>query len=130
MLSTHQLRFCGRPGGGRAQRVTTQHIEAADLIVAMDLSHLELMAREFPSALSKTTLLGLFAPDGRAEISDPYDFGPAATREVLEQIVRAVHGLAGLQPASQASSTRHPNPVEPADSRADKREEPAPSVPR
>jgi protein-tyrosine-phosphatase len=89
----------------RAQRATARHIEAADLIVVMDLSHLELMEREFPDALAKTTLLGLFSPDDPAEIRDPYDFGPAATRTVLEQIVRAVQGLSA-HPAIAERVTR------------------------
>jgi protein-tyrosine-phosphatase/predicted ATP-grasp superfamily ATP-dependent carboligase len=81
----------------RAQRVTAGQVEAASLIVCMDLAHLELIEREFPSALEKTTLLGLFAEDGPAEIRDPYDLSPPATRVVLEQMLRAVDAFAGMQ---------------------------------
>jgi protein-tyrosine phosphatase len=81
----------------RAQRVTAGQVEAASLIVCMDLAHLELIEREFPSALEKTTLLGLFAEDGPAEIRDPYDLSPSATRVVLEQMLRAIDAFAGMQ---------------------------------
>jgi protein-tyrosine phosphatase len=105
----------------RARQVTDRHIEAADVVVVMDLRHLELMAREFPEALPKTTLLGLFAPAGPAEISDPYEFSPAATHEVLEQIVRAVDGFAALQPARPAPPPAMPAVAGPPE------EEPAPA---
>jgi hypothetical protein len=68
------------------------------------------MAREYPEALAKTTLLGLFAPEGPAEIADPYDFGPAATRTVLEQIMRAVESFARLQPAAEKTPATVPMP--------------------
>jgi protein-tyrosine phosphatase len=81
----------------RARRVTAGQIAAADLVVCMDLAHLELMEREFPEALPKATLLGLFADDGPAEIRDPYDMNPAATRAVLVQMMRALDAFAGAQ---------------------------------
>jgi protein-tyrosine-phosphatase/predicted ATP-grasp superfamily ATP-dependent carboligase len=83
--------------GARAQRVTASQIAAANLIVCMDLAHLELIEREFPEALDKTTLLGLFADDGPAEIRDPYDLSPSATRVVLQQMLRAIDAFAGVQ---------------------------------
>jgi protein-tyrosine-phosphatase len=83
--------------GARAQRVTASQIAAANLIVCMDLAHLELIEREFPEALDKTTLLGLFADDGPAEIRDPYDMSPSATRIVMQQMLRAIDAFAGVQ---------------------------------
>ncbi len=78
----------------RAQRVTAAQVAAADLVVCMDLSHLERVALEFPDALAKTTLLGLFDPAGPVEIRDPYDLSPAATREVFVRMLRALDALA------------------------------------
>jgi protein-tyrosine-phosphatase len=81
----------------RAQRVTAGQIVAANLIVCMDLAHLEMIEREFPEALPKATLLGLFAAEGPAEIRDPYDMSPSATRAVLVQMLRAIDAFAGVQ---------------------------------
>ena len=77
----------------RAKRVSAAQVAAADLVVCMDVSHLLRMRQEFPEALHKTTLLGLFDPPGAAEISDPYDMGPDATRAVLQRILHALDGL-------------------------------------
>ena len=79
----------------RARRVTAAQVAAADLIVCMDVGHLDRMAAEFPDALSKTTLLGLFTPDGPAEIRDPYDLSPSATRAVFVEMLQAIDALAG-----------------------------------
>lgn len=78
----------------RARRVTPAQVAAADLIVCMDVSHLERMAAEFPEATSKTTLLGLFEPAGPVEIRDPYDMSPGATRAVFREMLRAIDALA------------------------------------
>lgn len=79
----------------RARRVTAEQIDAADLIVCMDVTHLERMAREFPHAMSKTTLLGLFNADGPTEMKDPYDLSPPATLAVFEDMLRSIDALVG-----------------------------------
>jgi protein-tyrosine-phosphatase/predicted ATP-grasp superfamily ATP-dependent carboligase len=94
----------------RAHRVTAAEVERADLVVCMDVGHLERMAREFPQALGKTTLLGLFHAAGPVEMSDPYDLSPAATRAVFEQMLRAIDALAAQAPRALADAT----PPEPA----------------
>jgi len=88
----------------RARRVTADQIAAADLIVCMDVSHLERMAAEFPQALAKTTLLGLFDADGPVEMKDPYDMSPSATLAVFEDMLRAIDALASnaARPVSPA----------------------------
>ena len=78
----------------RARRVTAAQVAAADLIVCMDVTHLDRMAVEFPDAMSKTTLLGLFNPDGPIEMRDPYDMSPSATLGVFEDMLSAVDALA------------------------------------
>jgi len=87
--------------GARARRVTAAQVEQADLIVCMDLGHLQRMADEFPQALGKTTLLGLFEPGGPVEMRDPYDLSAAATRAVFVQMLQAIAALAAL--AAQAA---------------------------
>jgi protein-tyrosine-phosphatase/predicted ATP-grasp superfamily ATP-dependent carboligase len=85
----------------RARRVTAVQVEAADLIVCMDVTHLDRMAAEFPGAMSKTTLLGLFNADGPIEMRDPYDMSPSATLAVFEDMLRSIDALArDAKPAS------------------------------
>ena len=78
----------------RARRVTAAQIAAADLIVCMDVTHLERMAAEFPQAMGKTTLLGLFNTAGPTEMKDPYDLSPSATLAVFEDMLRSIDALA------------------------------------
>ncbi len=88
----------------RARRVTAAQIDAADLIVCMDVTHLERMAAEFPQAMGKTTLLGLFNAAGPTEMKDPYDLSPSATLAVFEDMLRSIDGLASgaALPAARA----------------------------
>ena len=78
----------------RSIRVTREQVDAADLIACMDLANLDQLVAEFPAARSRSTLLGLFRPDGPAQIKDPMGLSPAATRAVLVQILGALDGLA------------------------------------
>jgi len=78
----------------RSIRVRREQVDAADLIACMDLANLDRLVAEFPTAKSRSTLLGLFRPDGPAQINDPLGLSPAATRAVLAQILAALDGLA------------------------------------
>ena len=89
----------------RARRVTAAQVDQADLIICMDVSHLQRMANEFPQALGKTTLLGLFRPGGAMEMRDPYDLSPAATRVVFQDILQAIDALAAQAPRAAADAT-------------------------
>lgn len=64
-----------------------------DLILVMDLSNYERLANEFPQALAKTLLLGLFKPRPSVSIRDPYQAPESEIRSVLNEIVAAVNGL-------------------------------------
>jgi len=88
----------------RAHRVTPAQVAQADLIVCMDVSHLERMAHEFPQAMGKTTLLGLFRPGGAMEMRDPYDLSPAATRDVFVEMLAAIDALAAQAPRAVAAN--------------------------
>ena len=89
----------------RARRVTAAQVAQADLIVCMDVSHLQRMASEFPHAMRKTTLLGLFRPGGAMEMRDPYDLSPAATRVVFQDMLQAIDALAAQAPRAAADAT-------------------------
>lgn len=73
-----------------SQRLTAEQVGAADLIIAMDLANLERLRREFPEAMARATLLGLFRPSGPVEIADPISLSPAATERVLGELNSAL----------------------------------------
>jgi protein-tyrosine-phosphatase len=77
-----------------SRRVSKEQVGAADLIVAMDFANLRAIATEFPEALPRATLLGLFDPKGPAEIPDPYDMAPESTQLVLQRMLVALTALA------------------------------------
>ena len=73
-----------------SRRLTAEQVAAADLIIAMDLANLERLQREFPEAMVRATLLGLFRPSGPVEIADPISLSPAATERVLGELHAAL----------------------------------------
>jgi protein-tyrosine-phosphatase len=86
-------------------------VAQADLIVCMDVSHLERMAREFPHAMRKTTLLGLFRPGGAMEMRDPYDLSLAATRDVFVEMLAAIDALAAQAPRATDAASADATPA-------------------
>jgi len=79
----------------RSRRVTADQIAHADLILVMDLKNYRSLASEFPEAVARTTLLGLFGPERSVNIRNPDGRSEAETRRILQQISSAVHSLAG-----------------------------------
>ncbi len=90
----------------RAQRVTARQVAEAELIVCMDLDNLSRMAAEFPDALARTTLLGLFDPGGAPEVRDPYALPDPDARAELERMLAAIDALARALNASRGPETR------------------------
>jgi protein-tyrosine phosphatase len=84
-----------------ARRVSAAQIAGAQLIVCMDLDNLSRLAAEFPDALERTTLLGLFDPDVPPEVRDPYTMPESETRAELERMLAAVDALARAFEASR-----------------------------
>lgn len=78
----------------RSQVLTPEHVDRSELILAMDLENLDRFKQQFPSALARTTLLGLFSPSCRLEIPDPYNLNYEQTRQVLQELSKAIDGLA------------------------------------
>jgi protein-tyrosine-phosphatase len=77
----------------RSQCVSRAQIDRADLILVMDLGNCEQLARQFPDALPRTTLLGLFSPKPGAIIQDPYGLDDEGTRRIFAQIAESCDGL-------------------------------------
>ena len=78
----------------RSSKVTRHQLLAADLVVAMDLENINLLKSEYPDALAKTTLLGLFAEPATVMIADPYPADEAITAKVCDQVRKSIDGLA------------------------------------
>ena len=76
-----------------SRRVRETDVKEADLILCMDLQNLESVRREFPEALTRTTLLGLFAAEPLMEIADPYWLSVDEARHVIESIRLSLLGL-------------------------------------
>jgi protein-tyrosine-phosphatase/predicted ATP-grasp superfamily ATP-dependent carboligase len=77
----------------RSRLVNETDAEQADLVLCMDLDNLELVQRELPGALARTTLLALFAQPPALEIEDPYFLSERETQRVIGAIQAAIRGL-------------------------------------
>jgi len=78
----------------RSVRIGPAHVAWADLILVMDADNFSRVAADFPDAVMKMTLLGLFAPGQSPVIGDPDPTSEDAMWDVLGQIREAVNGLA------------------------------------
>ncbi len=81
--------------GWRSLRVSRQMVESADVVFLMDLRNLRTFRAEFPDALGKVLLLGMFLPKP-AEIADPYGQNVEKTVVVLRNIQAAIERVAEL----------------------------------
>lgn len=79
----------------RARLVSAAMIREADLVLAMDRSNLDALARVVPEAdRHKVQLFLDFAPEApKREVPDPYYGGPEGFVEVLELVEAASRGL-------------------------------------
>jgi protein-tyrosine phosphatase len=78
----------------RSVRIGPAHVAWADLILVMDADNFSSVAADFPDAVTKMTLLGLFAPTTSPVIGDPDPTSEDAILDALDQIREAVNGLA------------------------------------
>ena len=77
----------------RSHTVSTEMVEKADLIILMDERNLSDFNQQFPGALQKVFLLGMFlSPPG--EIRDPIDANLRQTIRILQQIERGIKEFA------------------------------------
>jgi protein-tyrosine-phosphatase/predicted ATP-grasp superfamily ATP-dependent carboligase len=77
----------------RSNIVSPRMVEEADFVILMDGRGLLDFSQQFPGALQKVLLLGMFlSPPG--EIRDPYDANLHQTIHILQQIERGIEELA------------------------------------
>ena len=77
-----------------ATRLTRARLAAADIVLVMDLRDYARIAAEFPWAMPRTTLLGLFATPARLSIGDLTGADERDARRILAEIAAGVAGLA------------------------------------
>ncbi len=82
--------------GHVARRLTPEMVEAFDLILGMEMEHVQGVLDLVPEALVKVGLLGRYGSRGNGleeEIPDPYGCAKRAYVRCYERIERAVRGL-------------------------------------
>jgi protein-tyrosine phosphatase len=79
----------------RARRIDAEAVDAADLLVALDRSHVESLLALRQEAGERIVLLRAFDPEahGETDVPDPYWSGPDEFDRVLAMITRSVDGL-------------------------------------
>lgn len=77
----------------QSRRIDTAQVEWAELIVLADMDNLDRLEHEFPNAVGKTTMLGLFLPTPRAVIEDPYHLDATRAGAVAQDVMAAVRGV-------------------------------------
>jgi protein-tyrosine-phosphatase/predicted ATP-grasp superfamily ATP-dependent carboligase len=95
----------------RSHALDAQQVEQADLILAMELAHIDRLNAQYPGAADKTHLLGALTPanGGEIEISDPYGQAPEVYETVCLRVIRSVDAwLAKLSRAQTAPSRELP----------------------
>lgn len=75
-----------------SQPLTPALVAAAEVILVMELAHLDRLAREFPSAKDRVFLLGAptAAATGKVEVIDPYGKPPEVYAQVCRQVIESV----------------------------------------
>ncbi len=76
-----------------SKRVDREQVEWSQLVLLADLENLDRFRQEFPDALCKATLLGLFSPTRHTSIEDPYNLDASRARLAARAVVAAVEGL-------------------------------------
>ena len=98
---------CGGLGldvSGRASvAVTAAMIDAADVVLVMDVLQLATITRRFPRARRRTFLLTTLAADVPMEIPDPMGKDDATVDACLDHVERAVKPLIGIMAGREVS---------------------------
>lgn len=82
----------------RAQLLTSQMVNEADMIFVMDYQNLVQILTRWPDAENKIFLLGAYAGTRYRvrEIQDPYYLGPEGTHHCYATLAMCIHNLARL----------------------------------
>jgi protein-tyrosine-phosphatase len=92
----------------RSRRLDRAQVEWAQLILLADLDNFERFRGEFPEAMGKTTMLGLFLHPPTLEIEDPYSLAAGEARTSALAVKTAVKNVL-LQLGSMHSEAPFPH---------------------
>lgn len=84
--------------GWSSHQLTAEMVRDADVILAMEIRHLERLEREHPASQGKAFLLGAVTKDARVplEISDPYGGAREGYEAVFGEVTTAAQAIAEL----------------------------------
>jgi protein-tyrosine phosphatase len=84
-------------GDHRARQVSGQAVEEADLVLTMNLWHVDELRRSFEKAADRISTLPEYVNvgGGQKEVSDPYGYTLAAYRASARQILEYVDSVVG-----------------------------------
>jgi protein-tyrosine phosphatase len=88
----------------RTMRVEEYQPVTGDLLLAMEVRHLEKMANNQKIADVPRTLLGLWASPKMPHLHDPYELDPAYMEVCLRRIERTIPALVSAFPGARLSS--------------------------
>jgi protein-tyrosine-phosphatase len=76
----------------RAKLITSEMVDDADLIFAMDFQNYTQLVSRFPQSRKKIVMLGAYsgADSGSSEIRDPYDEGPEGTSRCYRTLAKCI----------------------------------------
>jgi len=79
---------------GQSTTLNAGLVEKSDLILAMEIAHLERLITEYPQAKNKAFLLGsLIDHSNNVEIRDPYNQEPEVYAQVFKKVEKAVRQI-------------------------------------
>ncbi|WP_201170848.1 ATP-grasp domain-containing protein [Halorhodospira halophila] len=98
--------------GWRSRTVTTEQMERADLVLAMELAHLRALGQRFPEHRAKMYLLSGLDPFGNTptEIADPYGQPRSAYERCFRQVEHCLRNLSAACATSGAGGATDPRP--------------------
>lgn len=79
--------------GHRSRGLTKTLVDGADMILAMTEGHRREIARRFPEAEQKTSLVHGFGAAPAADVADPFGFSADAYRHTRDELVQALGDL-------------------------------------
>jgi len=87
-------------GGWASHALSAEMVERADVILAMELAHLDRLRHDYPAAAGKSFLLAATSPDNGADVPDPYGQPREVYQRVCAQVAASVDAWFAAAPAA------------------------------
>ena len=76
-----------------SNRIDCADVDWADIILLSDHDNLARLREDFPEAIHKTTMLGLFSSTPHTSIADPFTLDMKNAEIAAREVMRAVDGF-------------------------------------